>query len=175
MSHRHRGPVAQPIAAQQNTVQHNAAPVDPAQRLVIVGCSAEKTPTGQSLPALDLYDGGCVPPLRARLGHRPRLRARVRFLSALHGLITADTRLRTYDRPLDPARAAELRPHVWAQLRAEMLDTGTPTDVLIIAAPLYLVLIADLFAAPERPRLHWIPDHAHGWPYAAAVLDRWNW
>ena len=95
------------------------ASADPAQRLVIVGCSAEKTPTTQPLPALDLYDGGCVPPLRARLGHRPELRARVRFLSARHGLVTADTPLNTYDRPLDPARAANLRPQVWMDLMAE--------------------------------------------------------
>jgi hypothetical protein len=148
---------------------------DPGRRLVIVGCSAEKTATSRPLAALELYDGGCVPPLRARLGHLPHLRSRVRFLSAQHGLITADIPLATYDRPLDPARANELRPRVWAQLRAELLETGMPANVLIIAEPLYLVLIADLLAAPERPRVHWIPDHAHGWPHAAAVLDRWKW
>lgn len=150
-------------------------PADPATHLVIVGCCAEKTPTDQPLAALDLYNGGCVPPLRERLGHRPRLRARVRFLSAQHGLINADTPLRGYDRPLDPARATQLRPQVWKQLHAELLMTGMPTNVLVIAEPLYLVLIADLLAAPERPRLHWIPDHAHGWPQASAILDRWKW
>ncbi|GAA4466433.1 DUF6884 domain-containing protein [Phytohabitans houttuyneae] len=153
----------------------NPTQTDPARQLVIVGCSAEKTATREPLPALELYDGGCVPPLRARLGRLPRLRARVRFLSAQHGLITADTPLHTYDRPLDAARAAELRPPVWARLRAQLRETGMPTDILVIAEPLYLVLIADLLAAPERPRVHWIPDHAHGWPHAAAVLDRWKW
>lgn len=153
----------------------NRTHADPTQRLVIVGCSAEKTATQQPLPALELYDGGCVPPLRARLGHQPRLRAHVRFLSAQHGLVTADTPLSTYDRPLDPARATELRPRVWGRLRAELLETGMPTDILVVAEPLYLVLIADLLAAPERPRVHWIPDHAHGWPHAAAILDHWKW
>lgn len=151
------------------------AGADPFQRLVLVGCSAEKTATSRTLAALELYDGGCVPPLRARLGHHPQLRARVRFLSAQHGLVTADTPLCPYDRPLDPARAAELRPRVWARLQEDVRETGIPTDVLVIAEPLYLVLIADLLAAPERPRVHWIPDHAHGWPHAAAVLDRWKW
>jgi hypothetical protein len=156
----------------------NPTRADPTERLVIVGCSAEKTATHEPLPALELYDGGCIPPLRARLGHQPRLRARVRFLSAQHGLVTADTPLHTYDRPLDPARAADLRPRVWARLRTELAglpETGTPTDILVMAEPLYLVLIADLLAAPERPRVHWIPDHAHGWPHAAAVLDSWKW
>jgi len=153
----------------------NPTHADPALHLVLVGCSAEKTATQQPLAALELYDGGCVPPLRARLGHQPRLRARVRFLSAQHGLVTADTPLHSYDRPLDPARAAKLRPRVWARLRAELMETSMPTDILVLAEPLYLVLIADLLAAPERPRVHWIPDHAHGWPHAAAVLDRWKW
>jgi hypothetical protein len=153
----------------------DSAFAEAAKHLVIVGCCAEKITTRQPLPALDLYDGGCVPPLRARLGHQPRLRARVRFLSAQHGLVNADTPLHSYDRPLDPARAAELRPRVWARLRAELLETDTPTDVLVIAEPLYLVLIADLLAVHERPRLHWISDHAHGWPQAAAILDSWKW
>jgi len=142
-----------------------------AGRLVIAGCSAEKATCTGLLPAIDLYDGGCVPPLRARLGPVPALRARVRFLSAEHGLVTADTPLRGYDRPLDPRRAAELRPQVTRQLAAG----GVPGDILLIAEPLYLVLIADLLALRRRPRIHWIPDHRSGWPQAAAVLDRWGW
>jgi hypothetical protein len=143
--------------------------------LVIVGCSAEKTPTATPLPALDLYDGGCVPHLRARLGHLPHQRSRVRFLSAEHGLVTADTRLHTYDRPLDPARAIALRPRVRAQLQADLPTDHIPDDILVIAEPLYLVLLADLLADPHRPRIHWIADHATGWPDAAKVLDAWGW
>ena len=37
-------------------------------RLMIVGCCAEKSTTPRPQPALDRYDGGCIPPLRARLG-----------------------------------------------------------------------------------------------------------
>lgn len=140
-------------------------------RLVIVGCSAKKTHTTVPLPAIDLYDGGCVPPLRERLAGRANLRARVRFLSGQHGLITADTPLRPYDRRLDAARAVELRPAVATALAAE-----EPLDeVLVVAEPLYLVPLADLLTRPRRPRIHWIPDHAHGWPQAAAVLDDWGW
>ena len=146
------------------------APVPP---LIIVGCSAEKTPTERPLPALELYDGGCVPALRARLGDVPPLRRRVRFLSALHGLITADTPLEPYDLPLDAARAEQLRPRVTKRLYSE-LAAGVPANVLVIAEPLYLVLLADLLALPQRPRVHWVPDHAHGWPQAAAILDSWH-
>lgn len=159
----------------------NAGPFWPASehyiaaRLVIFGCCAEKATGPGPLPALDLYDGGCVPPLRSRLGHDARLRARVRFLSAEHGLVTADTRLHTYDRTLDPDRAVELRPSVMAALTREMTTHGVPHEVLVVAEPLYLVLLADLLALPARPRVHWIADHAHGWPQASAVLDEWGW
>ncbi|MGH3778363.1 MAG: hypothetical protein ACRDRR_21915 [Pseudonocardiaceae bacterium] len=144
-------------------------------RMVILGCTARKALTPGPLPALELYEGGCVPQLRARLGGDPRLRARVRFLSAEHGLVTADTPLHPYDRPLDPDRAVALRPAVIATLHRDMTTDGVPYEVLVVAEPLYLVLLADLLALPARPRVHWIPDHAHGWPQARAVLDQWGW
>jgi hypothetical protein len=146
-----------------------------AARLVIVGCTARKAPTPEPLAALELYEGGCVPTLRARLGGQPQLRARVRFLSAEHGLVTADTPLSSYDRPLDPTRARELRPVVMTALHREMTTHGVPREVLVVAEPLYLVLLADLLALPARPLVYWIPDHTHGWPQASAVLDNWGW
>ncbi|MGH3737675.1 MAG: DUF6884 domain-containing protein [Micromonosporaceae bacterium] len=150
--------------------------VDPAaRRLVIVGCSARKSTVPVPLPALELYEGGCVPRLRARVGAVPRLRARVRILSAEHGLVTADAPLRAYDRRLDPRRAAALRPTVGDALRRDIAVDGAPVEVLVVAEPLYLVLLADLLAMPRRPRVHWIPDPTHGWPEAAAVLDEWGW
>lgn len=152
------------------------ADADPVtDRMVLIGCSARKATTPGPLPALELYDGGCVPPLRTRLGGDPRLRARVRFLSAEHGLVTADTPLHTYDRPLDPDRAVALRPAVMSALHRDMAVDGVPHEILIVVEPLYLVLLADLLALPARPRLYWIPDPAHGWPQASAVLDQWGW
>jgi hypothetical protein len=152
---------------------HTTALPVPVQ-LVIAGCCKEKATTRTPLPALDLYDGCCVPHLRARVGDRPGQRSRVRFLSAEHGLVTADTPLNPYDRPLDAARATTLRPHVWTQLQHDLRGSAPP-DVLVIAEPLYLVLLADLLAHPARPRIHWIADHANGWPEAAALLDVWGW
>ncbi|GAB3160954.1 hypothetical protein GCM10027290_67540 [Micromonospora sonneratiae] len=159
-----------------NHVTHtiDRAHTHPAE-LVIVGCSAEKTSTSTPLPALDLYDGGCVPHLRARVGHLPHQRSRVRFLSAEHGLVTADTRLHTYDRPLNRVRAVELRPRVRAQLQPDLHGDHVPSGILVVAEPLYLVLLADLLTDPRRPRIHWIADHAGGWPEAAAILDAWGW
>jgi len=152
------------------------ADADPlTDRMVILGCSARKADASGPLPAFELYEGGCVPPLRARLGGDPRLRARVRFLSAEHGLVTADTSLHTYDRPLDPDRAVVLRPAVMSALHHEMASGGIPHEVLVVVEPLYLVLLADLLSLPARSRVHWIPDPAHGWPQACTVLDQWGW
>ncbi|MGH3771949.1 MAG: DUF6884 domain-containing protein, partial [Pseudonocardiaceae bacterium] len=123
----------------------NSRPLSPAEdhpvasRMVIVGCTARKALTPGPFPALELYQGGCVPQIRARLGGDPRLRARVRFLSAEHGLVTADTPLHPYDRPLDPDRAGQLRPAVIAALHREMTTDGVPHEVLVVAEPLYLV------------------------------------
>ncbi|KWW97746.1 hypothetical protein TH66_19905 [Carbonactinospora thermoautotrophica] len=142
--------------------------------LVIAGCSRRKTPTRVPVPALELYQGGIAPQLRRRLGARPEFRERIRFLSAEHGLITADQRLLPYDRPLTAARAVELRPRMAEAIADEFAARGVPEHVLIVAEPLYLVLLADLLAHPARPLLHWIPD-PRDWPRAAAVLDAWRW
>ncbi|WP_019632248.1 DUF6884 domain-containing protein [Actinomadura atramentaria] len=137
-------------------------------RLVIVGCSRRKRATDVPLPALDLYEGGCFAALRARLGGHPALRARVRILSAEHGVVAADEPLLPYDRRLDHDRAARLRPAVAAALAAE----GPIREVLVVAEPLYLLLVADVLAT--GPRVWWTPDPRDA-PFAHTVLDRWGW
>lgn len=146
-----------------------------ASRLLIAGCSRRKAETDRPVPALQLYQGGCVPALRARIGGNLAARARTRFLSAEHGLVTADSLLPRYDRSLSLGRATELRPRVAAELDAEFAENGVPDEVLLIAEPLYLVLVADLLALPGRPAVIWLPDPGGDWPAAAAVLDRWRW
>ncbi|MFC0037187.1 DUF6884 domain-containing protein [Actinomadura rayongensis] len=137
-------------------------------RLVVVGCSRRKRTTAARLPALDLYEGGCVPALRARLGDRPELRARVRVLSAEYGLVRADDLLRPYDRRLDAARAARLR----ISAAASLADEQAVREVLVAAEPLYLYLIADLLAT--GPRVWWTPEPRDA-DYVNAVLDEWKW
>ncbi|MET8981651.1 DUF6884 domain-containing protein [Streptomyces sp. NPDC004539] len=142
--------------------------------LALVGCSRTKTPTRSPLPALELYAGGIAPQLRTRVGHLPDLRRRVCFLSARHGLVDADTPLLPYDQALTAERADRLRPEVHRLLRPRLDALGAPARLLVVAEPLYLVLVADILADRDRPLVHWIPD-PHGWPQASAVLDDWNW
>jgi hypothetical protein len=127
-------------------ITYGWAPDDPVTgRLVIVGCSRRKRATDVPVPALELYEGGCVPELRTRIGAHPQHRARVRVLSGEHGLLTADTPVLPYERPLDEHRIGELRPQVTATLLAEAIRDGMPRHLLLVAEPRYLSLLADLF------------------------------
>ena len=141
-------------------------------RLLIAGCSRRKRPAAVPVPALELYEGGSIPWLRARLGSHPGLRQRIRILSAEHGLLHASTPLLPYDRPLDPERARQLRGTVTGTLAREWEQTGMPGEVLVIAEPLYLVPLAGLLATPAR--VHWIPD-PRDTADAGRVLDQWRW
>jgi hypothetical protein len=143
-----------------------------AGRLVIAGCSRRKRAGTVPAPALELYEGGSIPWLRARLGGHPVFRRRVRILSAEHGLLQADSPVLPYDRPLDAGRARQLAAAVTGALARDWAGSGAPGEMLVIAEPLYLVPLAGLLATPAR--IHWIPD-----PYdtdqAGRVLDQWGW
>ncbi|MFI5822834.1 DUF6884 domain-containing protein [Streptomyces rishiriensis] len=141
---------------------------------VLAGCSRRKTSTNVPVTALELYAGGIAPQLRHRLSGHHELRRRVYFLSARHGLVAADTPLLPYDQALTISRAGELRASVHPQLRRHLDAAGTSARLLVVAEPLYLVLLADLLADKDRPLITWIPD-PRGWSSAAAVLDDWNW
>jgi hypothetical protein len=140
-------------------------------RLVIAGCSRRKLATSVPVPALDLYQGGCIPWLRSRLGSTPDLRTRIRILSAQHGLLDADHPVLPYDRPLDRQRATEMLPLVTDALAREWAVNGPPREVLVIAEPLYLVPLAAILATLAI--VHWVPD-----PYdtdaAERVLRHWG-
>jgi len=160
------------ISALPTPASGMGVPADPIlSRIVIVPCCARKTATTVPVAALDLYQDGPVPKLRERLGAHPPHRQRIRILSAQHGVVDADTLLLPYDRPLDEARARQLRPQVTQRLRDAQLGL---VEALIVADPLYLTLVADLLAVPKL-RVHWVPDPFDGWTQAAAVLDGWGW
>jgi hypothetical protein len=123
---------------------------------------------------LELYAGGIASQLRDRVAVDPAMRRRVFFLSARHGLVGADTLICPYDQQLTADRAAELRPVVHGKLREHLAAVDGRPQLLVVAEPLYLVLIADLLGDDDRPIVRWIPD-PRGWNEAAAVLDEWNW
>ncbi|MFE3196845.1 DUF6884 domain-containing protein [Embleya sp. NPDC059237] len=145
-------------------------PIAPEHALVVAGCSRRKHPSESHVPALELYAGGIAPQLRARLGALPPYRARIRFLSAEHGLVHADTPLLPYDRHMTARRRTELERVVGEQVRREWEPSG-PATVLVVADAAYLPLLC---AVPSGIRVRWIPD-PHGWAQAAAVLDSWRW
>jgi hypothetical protein len=153
----------------------NASPVRRGPALVIVGCSRRKRSALTPIPALELYEGGCVPQLRRRLGDRSALRDRVRILSAEHGLIEADRLLLPYDRVLTDQRAVELRPQVTQALHRDIETAGLPEAVLVAAEPCYQVLVTGVlterFACPDLRTVSDVRD----WGAVSAILDSWGW
>ena len=142
--------------------------------MVIAGCSRRKTATTVPVPALDLYQGGCIPAMRARAASQPELRARMWIISAEHGLLHASTPVLPYDRRMDPSRALALRSQVDHRLEADCQRHGTPRAVLVIAEPVYQLALTGLPRLVSRD-VHWISDPVTGWAGAAAVLDYWSW
>lgn len=145
----------------------------PAERgLIVAGCSRRKKPVTVPVPALDLYDGGCIPGLRDRLGANLRLRKRIRIVSAHYGLLHADSPIVSYDRRLTTvADANALRQRVAPDLAA---DLSAVTHVLALVDPLYLLALEPLVRRLYTIRLHWI-GVPRDWHRAAAVLDTWGW
>jgi hypothetical protein len=142
--------------------------------MVIAGCSRRKTATASPVSALDLYQGGCIPALRARAACQPELRARTWIISAEYGLLHADALVLPYDRRMDPSRALALRSQVNHRLEADCQRHGTPSAVLVIAEPVYQLALTGLPSIVGRDRIHWINDPATGWAGAEAVLDYWS-
>lgn len=143
--------------------------------LVIAGCSRRKRATRKPVPALELYEGGCVPQLRHRVQAHPALGARTRILSAEYGLIVADRLVMPYDRVLTERRTAELRPQVAEALRLDIETSGPPEAVLVAAEPAYQSLVLPTLTEQNiRPRLHLVDD-ARDWASFSAVLDTWGW
>ncbi|MEE1823893.1 hypothetical protein PUR61_17085 [Streptomyces sp. BE20] len=138
--------------------------------LVVVGCSKEKTVTSRPVPALDLYQGWCVPALRHRLAPASPERTRVLVLSAHYGLVTADAPLLTYEQPMTPARAQALREPV-RQALAEHLAAHPADEALLLLAPDYLDVLGPL----PLDVVHTITDPITHLDAVHRVLDSWSW
>src|SRR5690606_10392646 len=101
-------------------VTNVAAEHDGPGGLVVVACCKEKRVTTAPVPALDLYEGWVVPLIRDRVAGRSGLRSRVLVLSALYGLVTADTPVSTYEQPMTRGRARVLAGTAPAVLREHL-------------------------------------------------------
>jgi hypothetical protein len=151
--------------------------ITPEQGLIIVSCSRNKLVTSAPVPAWELYQGACVPQLRAQFANAPEHRARVRILSAKHGLLHPDDPIETYDRRLQTAaEAVDLHERiVSARLDAEFDTAPTLRHVLIIVEPLYLLALQRLYDHLDRLTQIVIIPNPRAWPEGLAVLRHWGW
>lgn len=151
--------------------------VAPDQGLIIVNCSRSKLDTTTPVPAFDLYQGACVPHLREQFANNLSYRARVRILSAKHGLLQANNLITPYDLRL-ATRADAQRLHerlVADQVDAEFAANPTVRRVLVIVEPLYLLALRRLFDhVVGLAEVVVIPD-PWAWLDALAHLRRWGW
>ncbi|MFD9963976.1 DUF6884 domain-containing protein [Amycolatopsis sp. NPDC058986] len=151
-------------------------PLAPDQGLIILNCSRSKLDTTAPIPALDLYQGACVPQCREHFAAVPTRRARIRILSAAHGLLRPDEQISTYDRRLT-TRTDALRLHertVAEQLDTELANTPALQHLLIIVEPLYLLALQSMFDHLNRLHIAIVPD-PRAWRDGRAHLRRWGW
>lgn len=142
--------------------------------MLISSCSRRKTATSRPVPALELYQGWCIPALRARTARQPELRASTWIISAEYGLIHADTPLLPYDRRMTLARAQALRPHVDQTLAETFGADGLPPAIVVIAGSAYQAALAGLPSLARPARVRWFSTPADGWAGAEQILDRWS-
>ncbi|MCB5908096.1 DUF6884 domain-containing protein [Streptomyces pinistramenti] len=138
--------------------------------LVIVACCEEKAVTSAPVPALDLYQGWVVPLVRDRVASSSAHRAHVLVLSALHGLITADTLISTYEQPMTAERAAVVRRRAPGRL-ATHLARHPAREALLLMEPDYVEALGPL----PLPVTHIITDPMARHDDIHAVLTSWSW
>lgn len=157
--------------------QPTARNLAPDKGLIILNCSREKLVTSVPIAALELYQGACVPNAREHFGADPARRARIRILSAAHGLLRPENAISTYDHRLTN-RAEAVRLHertVSAQLDAELAETPSLRHMLILVEPLYLLALQRVFDHLDRfDQIAIIPD-PWGWRDGLTYLQQWGW
>lgn len=145
--------------------------------LIIINCSRSKLVTSAPVPALELYQGACVPQLREHFATDADRRARIRILSAKHGLLRPTDPISTYDRRLTTkSDAQQLHERTVAgQLDAELAETSTLRHLLIIVEPLYLLALQRVFDHLDRLSQVTAIPNPWAWRDGLAHLHNWGW
>ncbi|MCC2275458.1 hypothetical protein LKL35_08485 [Streptomyces sp. ET3-23] len=138
--------------------------------LVIVACCKEKCVTSAPVPALDLYEGWVVPLVRDRVAGAHGLRSRVLVLSALYGLITADTPVTTYEQPMTGERARALAGPARRVLSRHLGRFPSSEALLLMERP-----YADVLGPVPVTKTHLITDPIDRHADIHAVLNSWSW
>lgn len=122
-------------------------------RLLLIACSARKTPDPGRRPAIDRYDGPAFRVLRKYLRDHPDFAPAILILSGRFGLIRSSRAIPDYDQRITPERAVQLRRTVHARLRQAYTRT-TELEIGICLGREYLAAVAGLEqAVPPGVRL----------------------
>lgn len=139
-------------------------------QMVIVGETSCQRSRIRELPALDLYEGSCFAPLRARVGSSLLHRRRIFVLTTRYGLVGANEPLRPYE-PIrfssDSLKRALRRPlHGYLAL--------CPVQEMLLLLPTHYLDVLPRVTG-HVGEVHTVVDPVGGWPQAAGLLDRWGW
>lgn len=126
------------------------------------------------MPALNLYQGGGIPEIRAFIGDLAAMRQQTFILSARYGLLGADDLIVPYDAVLTLADALRMRPSVWTEIQHRILTPRWPDTIFVFAEPLYFALAADLLEGTPNTHIIWEPDIRNGLESMIAKLDVWR-
>jgi hypothetical protein len=126
------------------------------------------------MPALDLYQGGGIPEIRAYIGNLVAMRQRTFILSARYGLLGADDLIESYDAVLTLTDVLRMRASVWAEIQRRILTPHRPSMIFVLAEPLYFALAADLLEGASTAQIIWEPDIHNGLERMIAKLDIWR-
>jgi hypothetical protein len=80
-----------------------------------------------------------------------------------------------YLQPMTLKRACAMRDRVAAEFHVDWLLYGVPSEVLVIAGPMWMAALGGLLHLPQRPRIHWLTETDDDWEQACRVLDAWGW
>lgn len=113
--------------------------------------------------------------MREATEHLSTVRSEIFVLSAKYGLLNADDKILPYDQILTLELAKRLRQEVGLKIKNQLSDNPSDDEILLIAEPLYLVLVADIFSFSIRPRIYWEPDITSEGSFVSSILESWGW
>lgn len=132
--------------------------------LLVMPCSARKSPAPGLIPARERYTGPAWRTLHANAGE---LALEVIVLSAAHGFIYAETPIATYDRKLDDRRADELMFDIsapWAREKALAAPQVFLMGSYAYRAVMMEVLFSGTRAILDPARVWWPHDRGERLP-----------
>ena len=128
---------------------------------IIAGCSNRKRESSISLPAIDLYQGGCIPSLRNRLASGLCSNDDVFILSGKHGILRSRDKILPYDLKINEVASREQYVAIAEVLNREVFQLRRPDCLYVCVEPIYFSFLRGLLFQRDLVPIFWEPNLAH--------------